>query len=94
LPEAGALACIRLLVASHEQARQRRVGGAGEKAAVTEKLLRLVERLERAVGRETALVCPPFLELREGRHPSVLTSVDLQFGTWLQTTAFLLTIPA
>ena len=70
LAEARALACVRLLVARLEQARQRRVGRAGEKAAVAEELLRLVERLERAVGREAALVRPPLLELRERRHAS------------------------
>src|SRR5256714_9809897 len=52
LTEAGALARVRLLVARLEQARQRRVGGAGEEAAVAEELLGLVERLEPAVGRE------------------------------------------
>jgi hypothetical protein len=81
-------------VARLEQARQRRVGGAGEEAAVAEELLGLVERLERAVGSDTALVCPPFLELREDRHAGALTSADLQFGIWLQTTVFPLTIPA
>jgi hypothetical protein len=48
-----------------EQARQRRVRRSREEPAVAEELLRLVERLERTVGRQAALVRPALLELGE-----------------------------
>src|SRR5436305_14109465 len=55
LPEAGALARVRLLVARLEEARQCRVGRPREEPAVEEELLRLVQRDERAIRGEPAL---------------------------------------
>src|SRR4051812_42637796 len=70
LPEAGALPCVRLLVTRREEARQRRVGRAGEQTAVPEERLCLVNRLERTIRCQPALVRPAFLEFRECCHGS------------------------
>src|SRR5262245_38669261 len=70
LAEARAVAGIWLLVTRLEQARQRRVAGTREQATIAEELVGLVERLERAVGRQAALEGPSLLELGERRHAS------------------------
>src|SRR5262249_33480765 len=58
LPEAGALTRIRLLVTGLEQARQCRVDRSRQEAAIAEELFRLVERLERSIGGESARIRP------------------------------------
>src|SRR5262249_61860266 len=62
---AGPTGRARLLVACPEEARQGQRGIAGQEASVVEEALRLVERLQRALGDETALALAPLQELLE-----------------------------
>ena len=70
------------------EARERRVGGARQQAAVAEKRLRLVDRPERAVRGQAALVGAPLLELLKPAHPflyslAVASAVVLTIGNEL-----------
>src|SRR3954469_16250528 len=74
LTEARLVRRVRLLVTGLEEARQRRVGRAGEEPAIDQELLGLVQRLERPVGRQPALEGAAGSKLlhtrRVGAHPT------------------------
>src|SRR5204862_7268943 len=74
LPEARARRRVRLLVAGLEQARQRTVRRAGQESPVEQERLSLLERAERAVGRQAALEGAPLAKLLQA-HRRILTTL-------------------
>src|SRR2546427_10495103 len=67
--EPGRSLLVGLLVARREEARQRGILREREHPAIDEERLRLLERLQRAIGCQAAIVQPLLPELSKRRHP-------------------------